>query len=189
MAGKRGKSSGKKSTRDSGQRSNSGGKVGSDPAADREFGGKNDFGIPAAKVKAPLPDGGREKGPEPGTGSMRSVGEGRRDTGVGYPPGPPGVGSGGDLDPDYIGLDGKGGLAATPASGRTTGPDVTEGGSSSFASGGPAAGENELPAGIHGASPDVIHGSTVNRSGGDATTTGDDPAAGELSSDETSGQQ
>jgi hypothetical protein len=173
MPGKHQKSSRKKSSQTSGQRSDSGGKVGSDPAADREFGGKGDFGIPAAKVKAPLPDGGREKGPEPGTGPMRSVGEGRRDTGVGYPPGPPGAGSGGDLDPDVIGLDGKGGIAETPASGRTTGPDITQGGSSSFASGEPAAGENELPAGTHGAAPDVIHGSTVNRSGGDATTSGD----------------
>ena len=86
-------------------------KVGSDPAADRTFGGKLDFGIPAAKVKAPLPDGGREKGPEPGTGPMRSGEAGNRVYGVAHPPGPPGAGSGGDLDPDYLGLDGKGGVA------------------------------------------------------------------------------
>lgn len=86
-------------------------KVGSDPAADRSFGGKMDFGIPAAEAKAPLPDGGREKGPEPGTGPMRSGEEGDRVNGVAYPPGPPGAGSGGDLDPDFIGLDRKGGIA------------------------------------------------------------------------------
>ena len=86
-------------------------KVGSDPAADRKFGGMRDFGIPAAKVKGPLPDGGREKGPEQGTGPMRSGEDGNRVYGVAHPPGPPGAGSGGDLDPDYLGLDGKGGVA------------------------------------------------------------------------------
>src|SRR5258708_6692274 len=85
-------------------------KVGSDPVADHEFGGKGDFGIPAAKVTAPLPDGGREKGPEQGTGPMRSGATGTRTTGVGHAPGSPGAGSGGDLDPDFIGLDGKGGV-------------------------------------------------------------------------------
>ena len=86
-------------------------KVGSDPAATHNFGGKNDFGIPARDAKAPLPDGGREKGPEQGTGPTRSGEDGVRVDGVAYPTGPAGSGSGGDLDPDVIGLDRKGGLA------------------------------------------------------------------------------
>ena len=61
-------------------------KVGSDPAADREIGGELDFGYSAATVKAPLPDGGREKGHEPGTGPMRSGEDGNRVYGVGHPP-------------------------------------------------------------------------------------------------------
>jgi hypothetical protein len=184
--------------------SSTGGKVGSDRAADREIGGKLDFGIPASQVSAPLPDGGREKGPEPGTGPMRSGTRAVRDSGVGHAPGNPGTGSGGDLDPDFIGLDGKGGLSARPASGRTQGPDITEGGSAPFASGPPARGDNELPAGTHGAPPQIVRGSTVDRGGGDASTTGpasgadstlsptayprldvpDDEAAGEISSDD-----
>ncbi|HEY2588936.1 MAG TPA: hypothetical protein VGI81_24545 [Tepidisphaeraceae bacterium] len=179
------------------------GKVGSDRAADREIGGKLDFGIPADQAKAPLPDGGMEKGPEPGTGPMRSGATGVRDSGVGHAPGGPGAGSGGDLDPDFIGLDGKGGVAARPASGRIQGPDITEGGSAPFASGPPARGENELPAGTHGGPPEIVIGSTVDRGGGDASTTGpesgvspnlspaaypqldvpDDEAAGEVRSD------
>lgn len=188
--------------------SDAGGKVGSDRAADRQVGGKLDFGIPADRAKAPLPDGGMEKGPEQGTGPMRSGATGVRDSGVGHAPGSPGAGSGGDLDPDFIGLDGKGGVAARPASGRTRGPDITEGGSAPFASGAPAKGENELPPGTHGAQPEIVTGSTVDRGGGDASTTGpesgadsnlsptayspldvpDDESVGEISSDEAGGQ-
>ena len=173
-----------------------GGKVGSDRAADREIGCKLDFGIPASEVTAPLPDGGIEKGPEPGTGHMRSGAQGTRTSGVGHAPGSPGAGSGGDLDTDFIGLDGKGGIAARPASGRTQGPDITEGGSGAFASGPPAKGENELPAGTQGIAPEIVRGSTIDRSGGDAATTGMGGGAdaattsddqGEISSDEAAG--
>lgn len=183
------------------------GKVGSDRAADREIGGKGDFGIPADRVKAPLPTGGREKGPEQGTGYERSGASGVRVSGVGHAPGGPGTGSGGDLDPDFIGLDGKGGVAASPGERKTSGPDMTDGHSDAFASGPPAAGENELRPGTHGAI-EPVHGSTVDRSGGDATTTGsgigsdstasaasisdndipDNAAAGEISSGEAGGQ-
>lgn len=188
------------------RQSKEGAKVGSDRAADREIGGKGDFGIPAAQANAPQPIGGRDKGPEQGTGYMRSGASGVRESGVGHAPGRAGTGSGGDLDPDFIGLDGKGGLSASPASGRTTGPDITDG-RDAFASGGPSRGENELPAGTHGAPSEVVRGSTVDRSGGDASTTGagmgsdstesaasfsdrdvpDNAAAGEISGDEAGG--
>ena len=146
-------------------------KVGSDRAADREVGGKLDFGFPAAKTIAPLPDGGREKGPDQGTGPMRSGEDGNRVYGVAHPPGPVGTGSGGDLDPDLIGLDGKGGVANSVDERRTAGPDITEGGSSAFASGPPAQPNNSKRSGSRG-SPEVVRGSTVDRSGGDASTTG-----------------
>jgi hypothetical protein len=109
---------------------------------------------------------------------MRSGASGLRDSGVGHTPGAPGTGSGGDLDPDFIGLDGKGGLSASPASGRTSGPDITEGGSAPFASGPPAEGENELRPGTHGAPSEVVRGSTVDRTGGDASTTGSSSGEG-----------
>lgn len=186
----------------------SGGKVGSDKSADREIGGKGDFGIPADRVKDALPIGGRDKGPEPGTGYERSGASGVRDSGVGHAPGGPGAGSGGDLDPDFIGLDGKGGLSATPAERKVDGPDMTDGHSDAFASGPRSAGENQLRAGTHGAPSQIVRGSTVDRSGGDASTTGsgmgsdstesaaslsdhdipDNAAAGEISSDEAGGQ-
>lgn len=149
------------------------GKVGSDSAADREVGGELDFGIPASKA-AP-PPGGLGKGPEQGTGPMRSGARAVRTDGVAHPPGPEGAGSGGDLDPDFIGLDKKGALANDPSERHTSGPDVvTSGQSDALASGPPARGHNELPAGPHGAPPEIVHGSTVDRTGGDASTTGPD---------------
>jgi hypothetical protein len=159
-------------TQSGGEETSKGGKVGSDRAADREIGGKLDFGIPAKDAIAPLPDGGREKGPGQGTGPMRSGARGVRDSGVGHAPGKPGTGSGGDLDPDIIGLDHRGGVSASPASGRTKGPDITEGGSDAFASGPPAEGRNEAHIPKHGGPTELVRGSTVDRSGGDATTTG-----------------
>ncbi|HXE54401.1 MAG TPA: hypothetical protein VN541_15370 [Tepidisphaeraceae bacterium] len=150
--------------------STAGGKVGSDRQADREFGGKLDFGFPSPASEPP--EGGREKGPEQGTGPMRSGLEGVRTSGVGHAPGTAGAGSDGELDPDVIGLDGRGGVAADPTPDRRRGPDDTQGGSAPFASGPPARGQNELPAGTHGAPPEIVHGSTVDRSGGDASTTG-----------------
>ena len=194
MAARR-KTSGKKgATKQTKGRSSSHGKVGSDRSADREVGGKLDFGIPANRATEPQPIGGRDKGPEQGTGPMRSGSDDERTSGVGHAPGRPGAGSGGDLDTEFIGLDGKGGIAARPASGRTRGPDITEGGSAPFASGPPAKGENELPAGTHGVPPEIVIGSTVDRTGEDASTTGmgggaDDAApAGDDEGDLTSGE-
>jgi hypothetical protein len=196
----------KQSNQGTGASSRTSGKVGSDREADKQVGGKLDFGIPARKAVSTEPEGGRAKGPEQGTGPMRSGDRGVRTSGVGHAPGKPGTGSGGDLDTDFIGLDGKGGLSSAPASGRTSGPDITAGGSAPFASGPPAKGENEHLAHNHGASPSITRGTTVNRDGGDATTTGfgggadsalandtqpqiDDPAVGEITLDEASGQK
>lgn len=166
MPGKRGSSKGKRHSMSA--------KVGSDPKADRAVGGKLDFGIPAAR--ATPPPGGFGKGPEQGTGPMRSGSRAIRTSGVGYPPGPDGAGSGGDLDPDFIGLDKKGGIANDPSERRTTGPDITTGHSDALASGPPARGENELPAGTHGAAPEIVRGSTTDRSGGDASPPAWEPA-------------
>lgn len=147
-------------------------KVGSDVQADRDFGGKLDFGYPAADVKAPLPDGGREKNREQGTGPMRSGEDGNRVNGVGRPPGPPGAGSGGDLDPDVLGLDGRGGVANDVTEHRTSGPDIVESQTPASEGAHQAHGSHSVRPGAHGASPEVVRGSTVDRSGGDASTTG-----------------
>jgi hypothetical protein len=137
-------------------------KVGTDPEAAEEFGGKLDFGIPANEATAENDDPyGRVKGPEKGTGPTRSGSSGVRIDGVGAPTGPAGAGSGGDLDPDFIGLDRMGGLANDPA-GDTCGPDKTSrGGSAPFASGEPAEGKGNLPPG-HVGGDKRVHGSTTN---------------------------
>ena len=171
MPAKRGNSQRKKGS-SSGHKGS--GKVGSDKAARHRVGGKLDFGTPAAEAIGPQTIGGRDKGPEQGTGPMRSGARAVRESGVGHAPGRAGTGSGGDLDTDVIGLDKKGGIAAHPASGRTQGADITEGGSAPFASGPPAEGKNELSPGRHGAPPEIVHGSTVDRSGGDASTSASD---------------
>ena len=156
-------------------------KVGSDRREDAKVGGKLDFGIPADKAQSPQPIGGRNKGPEQGTGPTRSGSRAIRDVGVGHPTGPSGAGSGGDLDPDWIGLDGSG-VAADPRPDRTSGPDMTdEGGSAPFASGGPAR-PNQGTHHRHGGPTEIVHGSTVDRSGGDASTTGPETGSDTTSS-------
>lgn len=150
------------------------GKVGSSGAAADEVGGPLDFGVPASEAKRPVEEGGRAKGPEQGTGPTRSGARGVRTVGVGAPVGPEGSGSGGDLDPDVIGLDGRGGVALDPTEHRTRGPDITTaGGSKPFASGNPAKGQNELPAGQVGGAPAQTF-DTLDHTGGDVTTSGSD---------------
>ena len=126
------------------------GKVGDDPEALRKIGGKGDFGIPASDPIARAREGdieGRPAGSAPGYSGDAGV----RTTGVGSLGGPPGHDSGGDLDPDIIGLDGRGGLAAKPPrEDEVTDASTTDGGSA-FASGGPAAGRNTIKPGTHGA--------------------------------------
>ncbi|MDB5174373.1 MAG: hypothetical protein JWN51_3146 [Phycisphaerales bacterium] len=148
-------------------------KVGSSTKAADRVGGALDFGIPADRARGPVEPGGYGKGPDPGTGPMRSDSRGVRTTGVGWAPGPDGAGSGGDVDSDIIGLDGRGGVALDPGERRTQGPDITEGGSAAFASGRPAPGRNERPRGGVGGPRPVLD--TVDHSGGDATTSGAQP--------------
>jgi hypothetical protein len=127
-------------------------KVGSSESAAEHFGGKGDFGIPASKAQPgqqTVIDGSLEDRPL-GTRLPPSEPDGRRDVGVGAPDSGPGSGSGGDLDPDITGVGSRGrGLAASPKR-RTEGPDITESATDANAVGGPAKGENEMPAGTHG---------------------------------------
>jgi hypothetical protein len=175
------------------------GKVGDDPQALKNIGGKGDFGIPASDPVARAHDGdieGRPAGSAPGYSGDAGV----RTTGVGSLGGPPGKDSGGDLDPDVIGLDGRGGLAAKPPrEDEVTDANTTDGSSDTFASGGHAAGRNTIKRDTHGAGPRV-QGDTVDHSGNDASTSGpnaagtvkptrgDDPGAeGEVNLDEATG--
>jgi hypothetical protein len=125
-------------------------KVGSSERAAEHFGGKGDFGIPVDKAQPgqqSVIDGSLDDRPL-GTRLPPADPDGRRDVGVGAPDSGPGSGSGGDLDPDIIGLGTRGGLAASPDR-RTHGPDITETAIDSNAVGGPAKGDNEMPPGTH----------------------------------------
>ena len=173
-------------------------KVGSDPNAAHEFGGKGDFGIPARSAIVTAHDGeieGRPAGSAPGNTGARGV----RDTGVGSPAGEPGHASGGDLDTDWIGLDGRGGLSAKPVNGHTDGPDDAGNPSDTFASGKPSTGHSKFKPDSHGAGPSA-QGDYVDHSGTDTSTVnpgaagsvnaarGEDPGAeGEITGDEATG--
>jgi hypothetical protein len=143
----------------------------------KNVGGSLDFGIPAARAAGPR-RGGRGKGPEQGTGSQRASGRGVRETGVGWSEGSPGSGSGGDLDPDVVGVGSGRGLAAGPA-GRTTGPDMVpaEEGNNAFASGPRARGERPAPRAKPTRGAKRSRGDTVDHGGGDASTTGPESGA------------
>jgi hypothetical protein len=181
------------------QRKNNG-KVGSDPRAVDEVGGKGDFGIPARDNVARAREGeieGRPAGSAPGY----SGDAGARTTGVGSMGGPPGKDSGGDIDTDIIGLDGRGGLAAKPPRSDVTDADATDGSSDTFASGRHAVGRNTIKPGTHGSAPRP-HGDSVDHSGQDSSavnpnaagavnsTRGEDPGAEvEITGDEASGEE
>src|SRR5439155_6767891 len=144
------------------------GKVGDDPEALKKVGGKGDFGIPASDPVVRARDGdieGRPAGSAPGYSGDAGV----RTTGVGSSGGPPGYDSGGDLDPDVIGLDGRGGLAAKPPRGDDTDANRTDGSSDAFAAGGHAQGRNAIKPGTHGTAPNQ-QGDYTDHSGEDAST-------------------
>ncbi|MGE5610270.1 MAG: hypothetical protein ACM359_13535 [Bacillota bacterium] len=124
------------------------GKVGSSKEAAKEFGGTQDFGQEPEKAPPALPEGtdSNELPLRPSRyQGTRGGSTGTRTTGVGAPEGGPGSGSGGDVDPDVIGVGGTGGLAASGDLGPTTDASQTTGKSDEFASGGPAKGENQGP--------------------------------------------
>ena len=174
------------------------GKVGSDTNALHEFGGKGDFGIPARTDVLKAHDGeieGRPAGSAPGNTGARGV----RTTGVGSAGGEAGHDSGGDLDPDWIGLDGHGGISAKPVLGHTDGPDDAGEPTDTFASGKRSNGQSKIKPGTHGAAPNA-QGDYVDHSGDDTSTIntnaagsvnaprGEDPGAeGEISGAEASG--
>jgi hypothetical protein len=127
-------------------------KVGSDDKAAAHFGERNDFGIPATKAQPgqqTVIDGSLDDRPL-GTRMPPADPDGRRDVGVGAPNSGPGSFSGGDLDPDIVGVGTGTGVAASPER-HTDGPDIIESASDMTKDfGPPAKGENELPPGTHG---------------------------------------
>jgi hypothetical protein len=140
-------------------------KPGSSPEDARKVGGKGDFGGPEGGLTGRTADrdyvSRNTKVSDPGASSpydfehdgVRDHGAGGRDTG-------PGSASGGDVDPDIVGVGtGGSGIATSGVIGRPAGPDDSSGSSDEFASGGHAQGRNQTLTG----SKRVTGGSTVAR--------------------------
>ena len=154
------------------------GKVGSAARAAKRFGGKSDFGVSESRANTEYarrkgreakftPTGSHPIDPRQEIGATQQA----RVSGVGKSNAGPGGASSGDLDPDIIGVGGAGGLAQAPADpSRVADPEWSDGSSDEFASGPHARGENQGASG--GAGGDKrVSGSTVDRSGGDESTT------------------
>jgi hypothetical protein len=178
-------------------------KPGSDPASAKNVGAEGDFGVPVGTGPSRERDyvSGNTKASDPGNAQPRSSEfDGRRTAGAGSRFSGDGSGSGGDIDPDFIGVGtGGSGVAASGPRGGS-GPDDSDGSSNEMASGGPAEGRNQV--GVHHVGGDKrVQGTTINRDadfsqtpigqGADAVTNpalGDDAFAGEVSFGEARGQ-
>jgi hypothetical protein len=145
------------------------GKVGSDPRAVKDIGGKGDFGARADDQVERAYVSQETKHNDPGAAPSRiKIGDEARESGVGANESGPGSGSGGDIDTDIVGVGFGGNGLAADGPDRTEGPDMTtKGGSEPFAAPGPKADPNHKPP-----RQDKVRGSTVDHSGGDITTTG-----------------
>jgi hypothetical protein len=187
-------------TRQAGRETDDTPKVGSDPNAAKQFGGKVDFGareddtIERAYVSANTKASDRGAAqPHAGeaAGHGRTAGAGGTDVGAGSS-------SGGDLDTDFVGVAGGSGLAQAPPRG-VPGPDDSDGTVREFASGPPTQNAKGPKAG-------KVEGTTIDREGDIETLAEgrganaisrparpdpdpmDDAFAGEVSQDEAEGQ-
>lgn len=152
-----------RSKRKTESKSNATDKVGSSEKAAEHFAESRDFGIPARKAEPgqqTVIDGRLEDRPL-GTPLPPADPDGARTVGVGAPSTGPGSFSGGDLDPDILGVGTGRGIAASPKT-RTQGPDIIEAAVDDKAFGPPSKGENELPPGTHGTTG-VIKGTVHDR--------------------------
>jgi hypothetical protein len=167
-------------------------KVGSNPDAAKNFADKNDFGAPESdRIEREYASRGvraQDKGAPP----PHATGEGQRVSGVGSNASGPASGSGGDLDPDIIGVGtGGSGVATSGQIHEPAGPDTAQQT--------PQRDPNRIK--IHGVSKPV-KGTTIDRTGGDVSTTDsgqgaaavtnpndpdNDANVGEISNDEASG--
>ena len=105
-------------------------KIGSDPKAARQFGGKNDFGVPETwtRNRSRICLARKQKSNDPGGSFSHSGSDTARTTGVGGNKSGVGSSSGGDVDTDIIGV-GTGGttISQSGPDDRRDGPDMTDG--------------------------------------------------------------
>jgi hypothetical protein len=95
----------------------------------REVGGESDFGAAENNRTARSYASENTKRADPGAAQPRSGSEGVRVSGAGGNDSGPGSSSGGDLDPDFIGLDKQGGVAQSGSFHELEGPDDVDSGS------------------------------------------------------------
>jgi hypothetical protein len=150
-------------------------KVGSDPKATEKVGGKLDFGVPESNRRDRDYVSRETKLNDPGASTERSDADtDTRDTGVASNKSGPGAGSGGDIDTDIVGVGFGGSGVAQSGPDRTEGADMVErGGSDAFAAPGPKGHPEKEPA-----RRQRVKGTTIDRSGGDLSTTGGGQDAG-----------
>src|SRR3954454_24005018 len=127
MADKR-KKTAKSPTRSRGNTRSTKGKVGSDPKAARQIGGKRDFGVPeAGSVRDRQYVSEEIKANDPGRAPEHSGNTGNRVTGAGGNASGVGSSSGGDVDTDLIGVGTGGTGIAQDGPDRTDGADMVGG--------------------------------------------------------------
>jgi hypothetical protein len=165
---------------------------GSSPDDARAVGGEGDFGARADDVTERTYTSQNTKRADRGAAVPRAGENEGRTSGVGGNQSGVGSSSGGDLDPDIIGLDGRGGVSASGKVNEPPGPDDASGTSKDFASGPPAQGKKQrMTRRVRGSTVQMPDEKTIGPQGADAasgSSTGDDASAGEVSSDEASGR-
>jgi hypothetical protein len=166
---------------------------GGSPEDAKAVGGKGDFGVPEKDVIERTYTSENTRHADPGGATARAGSDESRVSGVGGHESGPGSSSGGDLDPDLIGLGTGGGVAASGKVHEAPGPDDATGTSADFASGPPARGSNqgtdEHP--IRGTTVQYPDDRTTSPDGADSASHAegdDDSFAGEVSGDEASGR-
>ncbi|CAN5470073.1 hypothetical protein BH10PLA1_BH10PLA1_18860 [soil metagenome] len=154
-----------------------------------KVGGKGDFGVRESDVAERTYTSMNTKQSDRGNAQSRSGSDGTRTSGAGGNNSGVGSSSGGDLDTDLIF---GGGVAASGSVNEPAGPDDTDGGSSAFASGAPAKGDNQRgpvkP--VTGSTVQPLDDRSARGQGADASANSDadsDASAGEISTSEASG--
>ena len=154
-------------------------KPGSSPEDARKVGGEGDFGAPAGGERTADRDYVSRNTKMSDPGAAQPFGfeqDGVRDHGAGGRANGPGSASGGDIDPDIVGVGtGGSGIATSGVIGRPSGPDDSDGSSDEFASGGHAEGRNQAGAGRIGGAKRVQ--GTTHSGDLDAHTGGDGQGA------------
>src|SRR5262249_10318655 len=92
-------------------------------------GGQGDFGVPENNPTARNYASEETRHADPGAAQARPSADGLRISGAGANDSGPGSSSGGDLDPDFIGLDKQGGIAQSGNINEPEGPDDANSGS------------------------------------------------------------